>query len=280
MAGSVYSWSTVFANNGTADGDVPWPEGMARRQVNDSARGIMGRVAALLVDIGGSLSAGGTANGLTVTASNAFTVYADGLIISFRATADNTGAATLNVNGIGAKAIRKMDSTGDVALVAGEIQQTGIYVAQYSAALNGAAGAWLLVNPTLSAALYALAGLVTVDNTIPRFDGIAGKIQTSGVVISDTNVVTGGAWNGTVGATTPATISGTTGSFSGNVTTTAQFLASPGALSAPSYSFNGDTNSGITNTANTNVQVVVNASQILVATSNNVTINGTLTVTG
>nr|WMC99346.1 hypothetical protein RAR13_11880 [Aminobacter aminovorans] len=31
---------------------------------------------------------------------------------------------------------------------------------------------------------------VTVDNTIPRFDGVAGQLQTSGVTISDTNAVT------------------------------------------------------------------------------------------
>lgn len=189
MSANIYDWSTTAANNSNSDGDLTWAEGQAPSTVNNSARVMMQRVKQLLVDIGGSIAAGGTANGLTVTASNAFTAYADGMVIAFRATASNSAAATLNVNGIGAKAIQKMDSTGDVALVANEIRNTGVYVAQYSAALNGAAGAWLLLNPTLSSALYALAGLVTVDNTVPRFDGLVGKIQTSGVVIDDSNNV-------------------------------------------------------------------------------------------
>lgn len=153
MAANYYDWSVIAANNSNSDADMTWAEGQAPSTVNNSARVVVQRVKQLLVDIGGSIAAGGTANGLTVTLQAAFTAYADGQIISFRATATNTGAATLNVNGIGAKAIRKMDASGDAALAGGEIQNTGIYLAQYSAALNGAAGAWLLVNPTLSAVL-------------------------------------------------------------------------------------------------------------------------------
>lgn len=258
---SIYDWSTTFANNGTSDGDVPWPEGMARRQVNDSARGIMGRVAALIGDIGGALSAGGTANGLTVTANSAFTTYADGRIIAFRATADNTGAATLSVNAIGAKAIRKMDTTGDVALVAGDIQQTGVYIAQYSAALNGAAGAWLLVNPTLPQSLVGGAATST-DNAVARFDGTGGRtIQNSTVTVSDTGVFSGGAWNGTVGATTPAAGTFTTGSFSGAVSisgtlTGAAYTGTSLALSsaAPDINFTDtDTNADSRISANSAV---------------------------
>lgn len=153
MAANIYDWSLVAANNSNSDGDLTWAEGMAPSAVNNSARVMMQRVKQILVDVGGSIAAAGTANGLTVAASSPFTALADGQIIAFRATASNSGAATLNVNSIGAKAIRKMDATGDVALVANEIRNTGIYVAQYSAALNGAAGAWLLVNPTTVAVI-------------------------------------------------------------------------------------------------------------------------------
>jgi hypothetical protein len=147
---SIYDWSTTAGSNSSSDSGINWAEGQDPGTVNDSARQMMGRVAEILGDIGGALSAGGTADGLTVTANSAFTTLIDGRLISFRATADNTGAATLNVNGIGAKSLRKMNASGDVALSAGDIQNTGIYMAQYSAALNGAAGAWLLVNPTLT----------------------------------------------------------------------------------------------------------------------------------
>lgn len=256
MAGNIYQWSTTAASNGTADADVPWPEGMARRQVNNSARSLMGRVAEILGDMGGALSAGGTPNGLTVTANSAFTTYENGRIVSFRATADNSGAATLSVNAIGAKSIRKMDSTGDVALAAGDIKNTGLYVAQYSAALNGAAGAWLLVNPTLSAAIYALSSLVTVDNTVPRFNGTAGALQTSSVTIDDSNNVSG------IGTLTTT----------GNITTT-------GGNIQADLSFIGEGNVVLATTGANSVFLRPNGfnsttGQILVAATGDVTISG------
>lgn len=174
---TIYDWSLTAASNSNSDSDINWAEGQAPSTVNNSARVMMERVKELLVDIGGSLTAAGTANGLTVTASSAFTAYANGQIISFRAASDNTGAATLNVNGVGAKSIRKMDSSGDVALAAGEIQGTGIYVARYSAALNGGAGAWLLLNPTLSAPMYSLSSLAVTDGNFIVGDGTTWVVE-------------------------------------------------------------------------------------------------------
>lgn len=60
----------------------------------------------------------------------------------------------------------------------------------------------------------------TVDNTIPRFDGTGGVMQTSGVSISDLDVITA------AGLTSSGAISGTTGTFTGAVST--------GALTATS----------------------------------------------
>lgn len=277
MAGNIYQWSTTAASNGTADADVPWPEGMARRQVNNSARGLMGRVAEILGDMGGALSAGGTANGLTVTANSAFTTYENGRIVAFRATADNSGAATLSVNAIGAKAIRKMDSTGDVALAAGDIKNTGLYVAQYSAALNGAAGAWLLVNPTLSAAIYALSSLVTVDNTVPRFDGIAGKLQTSGVVINDSNNISGVGTISSGAITSSGGISGTTGTFSSSISVTGNVDATNAVLASSSGGFKirSDPDTGMASTASGRLDFYCDGG--LAASMFN---NGNLVVTG
>ncbi len=150
MAANIYDWSLVAANNATADADLTWAEGMLPSAVNNSARVMMQRGRQILTDIGGSISAGGSANALTVAAASPFAAYADGQIVAFRATATNTTAATLNVNGIGTKSIRKMNGSGDLALEGGEITTAGLYVAQYSAALNGAAGGWLLINPTIA----------------------------------------------------------------------------------------------------------------------------------
>lgn len=155
MADSIYTWSTTAGSNAGIDSGVSCAEGQSAGSVNNGMRGMMGRNAEFVKDLGGSLTAGGTADALTVTANSAFSAYLDGMILSFRAASDNTTACTLNVNSIGAKALRKMDSTGDVALTAGEIQATGIYLVQYQSALNAAAGAWLVMNPTLSASVYA-----------------------------------------------------------------------------------------------------------------------------
>lgn len=61
--------------------------------------------------------AGGTANAITVTLDSAPVAYTNGMEARVRLTAGNTGAATLNVNGIGAKAVVLPDGT---ALVGGE----------------------------------------------------------------------------------------------------------------------------------------------------------------
>lgn len=142
---SIYDWSVTPASNASSDTLITWAEGQAPSTVNNSARQVMGRIAEFIGDVGGSLSAGGTADGLTVTANSGFTAYANGLMLSFRATATNTGPATLSVNSVGAKSIRKRDVTGDLPLVAGDIKNTLIYTVQYSTALNGGSGAWLLV---------------------------------------------------------------------------------------------------------------------------------------
>lgn len=64
-------------------------------------------------------TAGGTADALTLTLSPAITAYATGQVFRFISSAANTGAATINVNSVGTKNIRKSD--GSVALDAADI---------------------------------------------------------------------------------------------------------------------------------------------------------------
>jgi hypothetical protein len=145
---SIYDWSTTAASNANSDTGINWNEGQAPSTVNNSARAMMGRFAEFVKDQGGTLVAGGTGNALTLTANSAFVSYASGLIVAFKAAADNTGAATLSVNSIGAKSIRKFTSTGETALDAGNIKQNNIYAVRYDAAANGGVGAWILNNPS------------------------------------------------------------------------------------------------------------------------------------
>ena len=54
---------------------------------------------------------GGTANALTVTLNPPLTAHTAGLPITFLAAAANTGATTVNINGLGAVAIKRLDGT-------------------------------------------------------------------------------------------------------------------------------------------------------------------------
>jgi len=145
---SIYDWSLTAANNANADASINWAEGQAPSTVNGSARQMMSRIKSLLDDLGGVAAATGTANAISVTSATGFSAHADGLLIAFKATAANTAATTLNVNTIGAKPVVKMTLYGESALIGGEIQNGGIYELVYCSHLNGAAGAWLLLNPS------------------------------------------------------------------------------------------------------------------------------------
>ena len=71
---------------------------------------------------------GGTADAITLTLSPAITAYAAGQKFTLVAGAANTGAATINVNSLGAKAIKRDVS---VALQAGDIANGGVAVVEY-----------------------------------------------------------------------------------------------------------------------------------------------------
>jgi len=73
---------------------------------------------------------GGSGNAYTVTLSPAPNAYVDGMGVVIRANRDNTGAATLNVNGLGARSIKRANGL-DVA--AGMLKAGGIYTVRYNA---------------------------------------------------------------------------------------------------------------------------------------------------
>jgi hypothetical protein len=146
MAGRFDTWSKTAATNATVDATISWGEGQLPSTVNNSARAEMAALASFRDDINGTLTTAGSSNAYTLTSNIGFTAYATGLMVAFKANHANTGAATLNVNGIGAKALR---TQGDQALLAGQIAINGQYVAKYDAAANSAAGAWLVQNASI-----------------------------------------------------------------------------------------------------------------------------------
>ena len=98
-----------------------FPEGMAPSVVNDSARALEGLLARGIKDaVEGDKDSTGSSNTYAVAANRTIAAYYDGMRIGFHANHANTGASTLNVDGVGAKAIVTGTST---ALTANQILQ-------------------------------------------------------------------------------------------------------------------------------------------------------------
>lgn len=84
--------------------------------------------------------------------------YASGQTLVLRVTTANTGAATVNVNSIGAKAIKQTDGSTDPAT--GAITAGNIVVLVYDSTADTAAGAWIL----RSTSLVNVTGNLSVNN--------------------------------------------------------------------------------------------------------------------
>lgn len=125
-------WSETAANNNAAAPNG-WPEGQLGSSVNNCAREMM---AALKRDWNRSnvtISSTGSANAYVLTYANAPT-YTHGMRFSFKANFANTGAATVNINTLGAKSIVHND--GATALVANDIVVNQHVHLEYDSALD------------------------------------------------------------------------------------------------------------------------------------------------
>jgi hypothetical protein len=141
--GGIPDYSGTAASNITVGG-VSIAEGMLASGVNNALRAIMADIRDYADDIGGALTAGGTANALTLTTNSVLTSSADGDMVSFRAALDNTTSATLNVDSRGVHNLKCYTSSGLSELSAGMIQGGGHYLAQWKAGSND----WIVLNPT------------------------------------------------------------------------------------------------------------------------------------
>lgn len=103
---------------------VRFPEGMTFANVNNSARALEGILARWYKDVNGALTTAGSSNAYTASANQVLTAYYSGLWLKVKASFTNTGAATVNVDSLGAKALKKGGTT-DVA--AGDIVQDRVY---------------------------------------------------------------------------------------------------------------------------------------------------------
>src|SRR6266508_76919 len=152
---TVYKWSQNADSNANADGFINWAEGQAPSTVNNSARGMMAAVAKWRDDLArtGSQNTGGTSTAYTWSTNQGFDSLAnmDSKMIAVMPHATCGASPTLNVDGLGAKAIW-LDADGTLA-PAGAMRVHRIYHLSYYNAVS----AWILHNPA-SAMLEAPSG--------------------------------------------------------------------------------------------------------------------------
>jgi hypothetical protein len=125
---NVSQWDNAAANNNDTPPDG-WPEGQAPSTVNDCARELMASVSRWYDDQKGELVTAGTSNAYTLTTNSTHAALADQSLLVFRADRANTGAATLNVDSLGAKSMR----INGTALASGNIVADVLYAAVYNA---------------------------------------------------------------------------------------------------------------------------------------------------
>lgn len=171
MAAGLKAWSTTPASNASADANVNWSEGQLAPTLNNSARAMMAALAAFYDQIGGAATMGGSSNAYTITnnAVGAWSSYASGDIIMLKANHTNSGAATVNVDALGAETIKTADG-GDVA--AGDLVSGGFYLLAYDGTnfqvINTIGGGSY---QPLDATLLAIAALAGASGNVAYWTG-------------------------------------------------------------------------------------------------------------
>jgi hypothetical protein len=137
------AWSETAANNNSPTPNG-WPEGQAPSTVNDCSREIMRAVKTEFNRSHVTLASTGSANAYVVTYAVAPASYINGQRFSFRASFANTGSATANINGLGAKTINLHGASGLAALAGSEIQAAHHVTLEY----DSTADVLVLISPS------------------------------------------------------------------------------------------------------------------------------------
>ena len=115
---------TDASNNDPAFG---FPEDMNPSDVNDNLRRILGAIKRWYADTNGTLATTGSGNAYVLAANATVASYQAGDVYLFSANHTNTGAATINVDALGTKAL-EIDGA---AVASGDIESGKYYLAIY-----------------------------------------------------------------------------------------------------------------------------------------------------
>jgi hypothetical protein len=95
-----------------------WPENMPFSGVNDAGRADEGLLARWYKDTDSSITASGSSNAFAITSNRVIAALFNNLVMAYTANFSITGACTLNLNGLGAKSLKRFNGTD---LVSGDI---------------------------------------------------------------------------------------------------------------------------------------------------------------
>lgn len=163
------------------------------------------------------VAAAGTGDAITLDLTPSITAYVTGAVYWFKATATNTGAATVNIDAVGAKDLKK-GAAGSTALAAGDITSGGIYAVIYDGTnmqlLNPKTLVGYIVGTDIQAydeLLTEIAALSTDPNADSGlfFDDSAGNVAywtpSAPLSFSGTNLVVAAATDSAAGVLETAT---------------------------------------------------------------------------
>lgn len=151
---AVSDWDTTALSNTDLNGGPLGELAMYPAGVNNAFREVMAEISRAYKDASGSnQTVGGTANAITLTINQPWTALVDGQLLAFKnSSGPNTTATTITVSNSAAVSLglKKVRGQGDTALVGGEMLANGVYWLRYVATYDGAAGAFVLLNPSVS----------------------------------------------------------------------------------------------------------------------------------
>jgi hypothetical protein len=216
---------TVGTSAGEA-GTIITEDNVAVKALNNAMRGIAGDLGNFRNDIAAANTSTGTGTAYVLATDSQISALADGLVLSWLPNVTNTGAATLNVDTLGAK---KLLASG-AALVAGNIVAGQPVIVTYDASADSAAGAWLVANPV------PVSGSVSyTSDDIGNDSGVTGVTVTAALDQLDTDKanLASPTFTGTPAAPTASPGTNTT-----QLATTAFVVASYAPLASPALTGN------------------------------------------
>ena len=153
-----------------------FPEGQSFSSVNNGARALQGMLARWYADTNGSIVSSGT-DTITLAAARTISAYAQGQVFMFEAGGTNTGAVTLNVDSVGAKAIVK---NYNVALAANDIKAGQLVAVAYEATADN----FQMLSPV---------GNASITSADVASDSAAGIVELATITETNTGTDTGRA---------------------------------------------------------------------------------------